>query len=69
MSPDGTRVEHWLNGELTGAYAYYTDKWEALVAASKFDPELYARAEAGRIGLQDHGTPVWYRNIKIRPLR
>jgi len=20
----------------------------------------------GAIGLQDHGTPVWYRNIKIR---
>ena len=65
---DGTRVEHWLNGELTVGYEYYTDEWEALVTASKFDPELYARAEAGLIGLQDHGTPVWYRNIKVKPL-
>lgn len=66
---DGSRVEHWLNGELTVGYAYYTEEWEALVEASKFDPERYARTETGAIGLQDHGTPVWYRNIKIRPIR
>jgi len=66
---DGSRVEHWLNGELTVAYEYYTEEWEALVAASKFPTEIYARAETGAIGLQDHGTPVWYRNIKIRPIR
>ncbi len=66
---DGSRVEHWLNGELTVAYEYYTDEWEALVAKSKFSTEIYARAEAGLIALQDHGTPVWYRNIKVRPIR
>jgi len=25
-------------------------------------------ARQGYLGLQDHGTPVWYRNIRIRPL-
>jgi hypothetical protein len=66
---DGTRVEHWLNGEMTVEYELYTPEWEALVAASKFGPEEhYARARSGSIGLQDHGTPVWFRNIKIRPI-
>lgn len=66
---DGTHVEHWLNGRMTVAYELYSDEWEALVAASKFGvEEHYARARAGSIGLQDHGTPVWYRNMKIRPL-
>jgi hypothetical protein len=65
---DGSRVEHWLNGELTVAYEYYTDEWEALVAESKFPRGIYARAGTGSIGLQDHGTPVWFRSIKIRPI-
>jgi hypothetical protein len=66
---EGTRVEHWLNGQPTVSYELYSDDWEARVAASKFGvEEAYARAPSGSIGLQDHGTPVWYRNIKIRPL-
>ena len=64
----GDRVEHWLNGERTVAYAYRTPEWKALVEGSKFDPALYGTATTGSIGLQDHGTPVWYRNIRIRPL-
>lgn len=64
---DGTHVEHWLNGVMTVEYELYSDDWEARVAASKFaDEEPYARAPSGRIGLQDHGTPVSYRNLKIR---
>lgn len=66
---DGSEVEHWLNGQLTVAYSYDSEEWDSLVANSKFDPEIYARARIGSIGLQDHGTPVWYRNIKIRPIR
>jgi hypothetical protein len=66
---DGTHVEHWLNGRMTVEYELYSDEWEALVAGSKFSvEEAYARAPSGSIGLQDHGTPSWYRNIKIRPL-
>ena len=66
---EGTHVEHWLNGERTVAYELYSDDWEALVAKSKFGvEELYARAPSGSIGLQDHGTRIWYRNIKIRPI-
>ena len=68
---DGANVEHWLNGDLTVRYELWTPEWEALVARSKFGPFAeYGRAERGRIGLQDHDPGnVWYRNIKIRPIR
>ena len=66
---EGNHVTHWLNGDVTVEFEMYTDEWEALVAASKFGvEEHYARAPSGSIGLQDHGTPVWFRNMKIRPL-
>ena len=31
-------------------------------------PELAKRPRKGRIGLQNHHTPVWFRNIEIAPL-
>lgn len=65
----GSSVEHWLNGQRVVSYELGSDEWEALVAGSKFvEWPAYGRAERGHIGLQDHGDPVWYRNIKIREL-
>ena len=65
---DGTHVEHWLNGQKTVEYEYFSPEWEALVAGSKFAAhEEYGRALSGRIGIQDHGHELRYRNIKIRP--
>lgn len=65
---DGNHVEHWLNGQKTVEYEFFSEEWEALVAASKFAPyPQYGRALTGRIGIQDHGHELRYRNIKIRP--
>ena len=65
---DGNHVEHWLNGQMTVEYDYFSEEWEALVAASKFAPYAeYGRAPSGRIAIQDHGHELRYRNIKIRP--
>jgi len=66
---DGRRVEHWLNGERIVEFEIGSDDWEARVAGSKFaEVEEYGAAREGYIGLQDHGDPVWFRNIKLRPL-
>lgn len=66
---DGDRVEHWLNGEQVVEYEIGSEEWKKRVANSKFaDWEGYAQSEAGHLALQNHGHPVWFRNIKIRPL-
>ncbi len=36
---------------------------------NKFDRPLKDFARQGYIGLQDHGSPVWYRNIRIKVLK
>ena len=66
----GAHVEHWLNGVKIVEYELWTPEWERLVRESKFkDYPTYGRARRGHIGLQDHGDPVRFRNIKIRELR
>ena len=35
---------------------------------NKFHRAMKDFARTGYIGLQDHGTPVWYRNITIQTL-
>ena len=35
---------------------------------NKFPRALKDFARRGHVGLQDHGLPVWYRNVRIRPL-
>jgi hypothetical protein len=66
----GKRVEHWLNGERVVSYELQSPEWQEPVRGNqtiRHWPE-YGRAERGHIGLQNYGNPVWFRNIKIRPL-
>lgn len=67
---EGSDVEHWLNGTRVVEYVLGGEEWEALVADSKFvEWPAYGRAAKGHIGLQDHGDPVWYRNLKVREIQ
>ena len=66
---EGNRIRHWLNGALLANILRESPEWDAALAASKFeDIEGFGRAERGHITLQDHGDPVWFRNVKIRAL-
>jgi hypothetical protein len=65
------KVSHTQNGVKVLEYEMWTPAWDELVANSKFKnfPGWNEGiAKEGYIGLQDHGYPVWFRNIKIREL-
>jgi len=66
---NGNDVEHWLNGQKVVAAEIGSADWNEKVADSKFKSwEKFAKNKKGHICFQDHGNPVWYRNIKIKPL-
>jgi hypothetical protein len=63
------KVTHTQNGVKVVEYELWTPAWDALVSNSKFKDFPGFKegvAKEGFIGLQDHGYPVWFRNIKIR---
>ena len=66
---DGNHVEHWLNGQKVVEYDIGSPDWQARIARSKFTawPE-YATLPGGHIDLQDHGSAVAYRNVRIKIL-
>jgi len=63
----GTKIEHWLNGELVVETDTKSDDWKKRVAASKFGrANHFYENSSGRIQLQDHGHDVWFRKITLR---
>ena len=65
----GAHVEHWLNGVKVVEYELGSADWLARLQASVFrDVPTYGRSLRGHIALQDHGDPVAYRAVKLRPL-
>ncbi|MGB3587605.1 MAG: DUF1080 domain-containing protein [Tunicatimonas sp.] len=66
---DNGHVEHWLNGRKVVEYDLWTDEWNTRVAETKFkDMPDYGKSKSGHIALQDHGDPIWFKNIRIRKL-
>ncbi|WP_231741923.1 family 16 glycoside hydrolase [Stieleria varia] len=63
----GTVVQHWLNGEKVIDFDYADPKYQFHVdMLRQRGGELDRRG--AKLSLQDHGDPVWYRDIQIREL-
>jgi len=65
----GSHIEHWLNGTKVLEYECGSPAVHAAVAESKFkNVPGFGDCVKGHILLQDHGSNVWFRDIKIRKL-
>jgi len=59
----------WQNDVLTADIVVASERWQQLVAKSKFKNwQGFALTDVGHIGLQDHNDPVAFKNIKIKAL-
>ncbi len=63
------KVEHWLNGKMVLSFVPWSEDWNIKRNSGKWDgsPD-YAKFKTGFIGFQDHGSDLWFRNIKIKKL-
>jgi hypothetical protein len=63
------KLDFFLNSVNVVSVQLWGEEWKKMVAASKFSKMPgFGTYQEGRIGLQDHGDKVWYRNIKIKRL-
>jgi hypothetical protein len=66
---NGNHVEHWMNGVKVVEYELHSPDWNQKVAASKFKQwPGYGQSATGRIGLQEHGGQVSFRDVRIKVL-
>lgn len=66
---DNNKVEHWLNGKIILSFSKDSDDWNKKRNSEIFrDKTDYGKFKKGYIALQDHDTPIWFRNIRIKKL-
>lgn len=66
---DGNKVTHVLNGEVTVEFEKHSNNWKELRNSGKWsDYPDYGKFDEGHICLQNHGTIVHFKNIKIKEL-
>lgn len=67
-SLNGT-LEFYLNGVRIVNTQMWDEGWKKMIAGSKFkDMKDFGTYKKGKVGIQDHGDHVWYRNMKIKRL-
>jgi hypothetical protein len=66
---DGNHVTQLINGVETVSYDKYSEDWTQRRNSGKWaDYPDYGKFDEGHISLQNHGTKLWYRNVKIKQL-
>ncbi len=66
---NGNEVTQMINGVVVVKYTKYSDEWNKLRNSGKWtDFPDWGKFDEGRLSLQNHGTKVWYRSIKIKLL-
>ncbi len=64
----GSVIQHWLNGEKVIHIDYKDPKWASNVEMLR-QRGGNLEARGANLSLQDHGDPVWYRNLRLRELQ
>ena len=64
----GSIIEHWLNGTKVVEVDLSSDDFKERIKRSKFRNYQDYGMKKGRILLQDHGSQVWIRRVRIRRL-
>jgi len=78
ISVNKGNVMHWLNGIKVVEYSFKGQEWIDLLQSGKFGQTKWPLAyelmkncggekHEGYIGLQDHGSEIWFRDIRIKP--
>lgn len=63
------KVEHWLNGKMVVSFVPWDEAWYEKKNSDKWkNSKDYGKYKTGYIGFQDHSSPIWFRNIKIKKL-
>ncbi|HUX94199.1 MAG TPA: DUF1080 domain-containing protein [Bacteroidales bacterium] len=63
------KVTQILNSVVVVEYEKYSDEWTKLRNSGKWaDYPDYGKYDEGHISLQNHGTKVWFRNIKLKEI-
>ncbi len=64
------QVEHWLNGKKVVSFVPWSTDWYERKNTGKWkDKPDYGKFKSGYIGFQDHDSPIWFKNIKIKELK
>jgi hypothetical protein len=66
---NGNSVTQILNGEVVVKYEKNSEEWLKLRNSGKWsDYPDWGKFDEGYISLQNHGTKVWYRSIKLKEI-
>ena len=69
INQDANQGHVILNGKKIVEFAVHGTAWEEMVSKSKFaDWKGFGAFDTGKLGVQDHGDRVSFRNIKVKEL-